>query len=324
MPVKRWYAIQASNSQPVSEASSCMNYQRIYSEFIADRLTKQPVKPDYFEKHHIFPRSLGGGDEKSNIIRLTPEDHLFAHLLLAKVHGGGMWHAVCAMLMTSHKRPQSERYVFISRRVYAKARVEAASAHSMLMKGRFTGEDHPMWGVPCSELSKQKTRERHAAGFNPMATKEAREKVSKALKGRIKTESHCLKISLAKTGVKDSDETRRRKSAGHKGLVKSGEAREKLSASLKGRKLSESHVENMRSALTGRKLSNAHVEKIRQAYFSREVRFGFGGKSHNEDTRARMSAVNVAKKVYAAKFGVSPKYVNIQMIISAGIEIGNS
>jgi len=74
-----------------------MNYQRIYSEFIADRLTKQPVKPVYFEKHHIIPRSLGGGDEKSNIIRLTPEDHFFAHCCLAKIHGGRMWFVVKSM-----------------------------------------------------------------------------------------------------------------------------------------------------------------------------------------------------------------------------------
>jgi len=74
-----------------------MNYDRIYSEFIADRLTKQPVKPDYFEKHHILPRALGGGNEKSNIIRLTPEDHYFAHCCLAKIYGGRMWYAIKAM-----------------------------------------------------------------------------------------------------------------------------------------------------------------------------------------------------------------------------------
>lgn len=74
-----------------------MDYARIYGDFIADRLTKQPVRPTYFEKHHILPRALGGEDVKSNIIRLTPEDHFFAHLLLAKTHGGRMWYAVVAM-----------------------------------------------------------------------------------------------------------------------------------------------------------------------------------------------------------------------------------
>lgn len=80
-----------------------MDYERIYSAFIQDRLKKQPSKPSYFERHHILPRSLGGSDAPSNIIRLTPEDHFFAHLLLAKIHGGEMWAPVAFMVGGSRK-----------------------------------------------------------------------------------------------------------------------------------------------------------------------------------------------------------------------------
>lgn len=66
-----------------------MNYERIYEEFIRDRRTKSP--DGTFEVHHILPRSLGGTDDQSNLIPLTPEDHFFAHLLLAKIHGGRLW-----------------------------------------------------------------------------------------------------------------------------------------------------------------------------------------------------------------------------------------
>lgn len=62
-----------------------MNYQRIYDEFIADRTTKQNFD-GYGEKHHIVPRSLGGSNKKSNLIRLTPGDHYFAHTLLVKIY----------------------------------------------------------------------------------------------------------------------------------------------------------------------------------------------------------------------------------------------
>ena len=68
-----------------------MDYRRIYSEFIVDRRTKEPAVEGYTERHHIVPKSLGGTDEPANLIRLTAEDHFFAHLLLAKIHGGGMW-----------------------------------------------------------------------------------------------------------------------------------------------------------------------------------------------------------------------------------------
>lgn len=80
-----------------------MNYERIYAEFIADRRVKEPEKPQYFERHHILPRCLGGGDEPDNLIRLTPEDHFFAHLLLAKIHGGELWAPVAFMVGGSRK-----------------------------------------------------------------------------------------------------------------------------------------------------------------------------------------------------------------------------
>jgi hypothetical protein len=88
-----------------------MNYNRIYKEFITNRLKIQPVKPVYFEKHHIIPRSLGGNDEPKNIIRLTPEDHFFAHLLLAKIYGGKLWAPIAFMVGGNRKfyKPTSSR-----------------------------------------------------------------------------------------------------------------------------------------------------------------------------------------------------------------------
>lgn len=88
-----------------------MRYAAIYERFIADRLGKQPDRPAYFERHHIIPRALGGPDDAANIIRLTPEDHFFAHLLLAKIHGGQMWAPVAFMVGGSrkHYRPGASR-----------------------------------------------------------------------------------------------------------------------------------------------------------------------------------------------------------------------
>lgn len=74
-----------------------MNYAAIYARFVDSR-RQQEIGPDcYFEMHHIVPRCIGGNDEPNNLIRLTPEDHYFAHLLLARMHGGRLWHAVFFM-----------------------------------------------------------------------------------------------------------------------------------------------------------------------------------------------------------------------------------
>jgi len=38
-------------------------------------------------KHHIIPRHMGGTDEPSNLIELTPAEHAEAHRLLYEQHG---------------------------------------------------------------------------------------------------------------------------------------------------------------------------------------------------------------------------------------------
>ena len=74
-----------------------MDYIRIYEAFIKDRRAKEPTLTGYTERHHILPRSLGGGDGPNNLIALTPGDHFFAHLLIAKIHGGNQWSPVALM-----------------------------------------------------------------------------------------------------------------------------------------------------------------------------------------------------------------------------------
>lgn len=75
-----------------------MDYKRIYDDFIKDRRRKESGLTGYTERHHILPRSLGGGNEPDNLIRLSAEDHIFAHLLLAKAFGGRLWGALLLMM----------------------------------------------------------------------------------------------------------------------------------------------------------------------------------------------------------------------------------
>lgn len=116
-----------------------MNYQGIYSEFIADRKAK--AKPEgYTESHHIVPRSLSGGDEASNLIALTADDHFFAHLLLAKIHGGKLWAAIALMIGGQRRDWKPVK----SRREYAWAKREMAKNLSGENAYQFDWQEHKL------------------------------------------------------------------------------------------------------------------------------------------------------------------------------------
>lgn len=42
----------------------------------------------YVEKHHIVPRSMGGNNDSTNIVKLTPREHFVCHRLLVRMTHG--------------------------------------------------------------------------------------------------------------------------------------------------------------------------------------------------------------------------------------------
>lgn len=60
-------------------------YTRWYYNIITRAQQRQDVFDTYTEKHHIIPRSLGGANDKSNLVRLTAKEHFICHLLLPKM-----------------------------------------------------------------------------------------------------------------------------------------------------------------------------------------------------------------------------------------------
>jgi 5-methylcytosine-specific restriction endonuclease McrA len=58
-------------------------YTNWYYEIIHNAQNR--ITTGYIEKHHIIPRSLGGSNELSNIVRLTAREHYICHYLLTKM-----------------------------------------------------------------------------------------------------------------------------------------------------------------------------------------------------------------------------------------------
>ena len=61
-----------------------MNYSAHYNRLI--ERARSRVLDGYSERHHVIPRCMGGGNDPSNLVRLTPEEHFVAHQLLVKMN----------------------------------------------------------------------------------------------------------------------------------------------------------------------------------------------------------------------------------------------
>ena len=56
-----------------------------YFDIIVNRLQNPLPKEMKGEKHHIYPKSLGGWNLKCNIVKLTPQEHYQCHKLLPEI-----------------------------------------------------------------------------------------------------------------------------------------------------------------------------------------------------------------------------------------------
>lgn len=97
-------------------------------------------------------------------------------------------------------------------------------------------------------------------GFTGVITKEHREKISQALKGRVKSAEHLQKISNSLKGKLHTEEFKQRMSVIQKNrpYKHSAETCEQISIALRGKKKpprSKEHAAKIAAALKGRKLS---------------------------------------------------------------------
>jgi hypothetical protein len=91
-----------------------MNYKKIYDDLCYGN--KSRIIDGYTETHHIIPRCMGGTDDPSNLVKLTPEEHYIAHQLLVKIYPKNKSLVNAANLMAS-TRPSNKLYGWLRRRL---------------------------------------------------------------------------------------------------------------------------------------------------------------------------------------------------------------
>ncbi len=133
-----------------------MNYQKIHDSIIDNARKRKLPKEVYTERHHVIPKSMGGDDEKNNIVILTGREHFIIHWLLYKIYKNSqMTYAFFAM--TKPGNQSQRRYTSWS---FHFARQAMASFMSLHRSGEnhpfygLTGENHPHYGMKRSEKTK--------------------------------------------------------------------------------------------------------------------------------------------------------------------------
>lgn len=63
-----------------------MEYRKHYNLLIEKARSSPKLEGEYYENHHVIPRSLGGTDAQDNLVSLTFRQHYVAHHLLYKIY----------------------------------------------------------------------------------------------------------------------------------------------------------------------------------------------------------------------------------------------
>jgi hypothetical protein len=316
-----------------------MNYQKIYTAFIADRRATEHIAEllGYFEKHHIVPRSLGGTDIPDNLICLTPEDHFFAHLLLAKIHGGKLWYALMAMCHDRYgKRSADSGYLRRQRKSYARARAGYSAAIKEQAALGLHHSQTPEWRAAKSAEVKAlsstggqwvQTPEGRAQigekskawwAKNPI-TPERRAAMSAAQKGKTVSEETRQKQSAAKRGVKPSAETRAKMSAAHKARPWTAEDQARRAASNRAQVWTEERRQKVAKSNSMRTVSAETRVKIAAAHRARgDMADRNKARIWDAAAREKIAAFHRAKRAYSEAHGVPYMTVTKAMIAAGG------
>ena len=132
-----------------------MNYIKHY-DILVSRAKNRNLDV-YTEKHHIIPKCIGGTDDLTNIVELTPEEHYVAHQLLIKMYPDNRKLIHAAVMMTVDNLTNRRR----TNKLYGWLRKQHAKAISINQTGNLNSQAGRFWiyNISTGEVKRIKSQD---------------------------------------------------------------------------------------------------------------------------------------------------------------------
>ena len=167
----------------------------------------RPLINGYTEVHHIIPISIGGTNDKSNLVALTAKEHFICHAILPNMvldeHKKKMNYAFWRMANATGKRytPSSRIYELAKKQF-----IESQQGHPNYLLNH-TPESKKQISISMKEVLSKLTPEEKSIRMKKSCsspeswTDERRRKISKALTGITRSTETRTKMSKAKQNL---------------------------------------------------------------------------------------------------------------------------
>lgn len=187
-------------------------YLKWYRNIIFSRL--ENPKQEYFEKHHILPRCLGG-DNKNNIVNLSAREHFIVHYLLTKfITGKGRYKIILAFGALSNLKGNNRKEQHVNSRLYESMKLELSDACSTRSKRMWENDEFRLKIIQGQKKSwKGEKRDKHREWMkdnSPLKNKEIHDKTMQTRKARgtniwstnnpMKDKDFALKVAAKRSG----------------------------------------------------------------------------------------------------------------------------
>lgn len=182
-----------------------MNYQKVYDQIVekAKSEKRKKYQGTYYEKHHVQPKCLGGGNNKSNLVLLTAREHFICHWLLIRIYPGNFKLVHALWGMCNQKSKVQKRYI-PSSRVYEEARILSSEAIRKSRTGMSNPDQSERMKIdnPNGKPGvKEKQRQKKLGTQNSSKRLEVRQKLRERLTGRVVTWGHKVSQTRLEKGL---------------------------------------------------------------------------------------------------------------------------